>query len=139
MGGGPNIQGNPNNIKEDDATLSQKIRPIELIKHNPQLFHMDFFNLGNMYEILGGGKTCLLAGIGGTIATQYFLGKRATMPYNFYVNVHMGMGRFAFGALLGLGLGYLKWGDKQKLHNAYVAERLRKRYPESISLTAKDL
>ena len=37
MGGGhgPNIVGNPENIKEDDATLSEKIRPIELIKHNP--------------------------------------------------------------------------------------------------------
>ena len=35
MGGGPKIAGNPANIKEEDADLSSKIRPIELIKHNP--------------------------------------------------------------------------------------------------------
>ena len=35
MGGhGPHIAGNPDNAKEEDATLSAKIRPIELIKHN---------------------------------------------------------------------------------------------------------
>merc|ERR1711937_859911 len=92
-----------------------------------------------MLEILGGAKTCFAAVAGGTVATQYFLGKRATMPYNFYINVHMGMARFAFGALVGLGVGYMKWGDRQKLHNAYVAERLRKRYPESLSLNTADL
>ena len=112
MGGGPHIEGNQNNIKEEDADLSSKIRPIEFIKHNPQLFHMDFWNLGNMYEILGGAKTCFLSVVGGTIATQYFLGKRSLMSYNFYINVHQGMGRFAFGALIGLGLGYMKWGDR---------------------------
>ena len=36
MGGhGPVIIGNQSNIKEEDADLSSKIRPIELIKHNP--------------------------------------------------------------------------------------------------------
>ena len=140
MGGhGPHIEGNPNNTKEEDATISSKIRPIELIKHNPQLFHLQFWNLNNMFEILGGAKTCFLGVVGGTVATQYFLGKRALMPYNFYINVHMGFARFVFGAAVGLGLGYLKWGDRQKLHNAYVAERLRRRYPESMSLSTADL
>ena len=139
MGGGPHIEGNPNNIKEEDAELSQKIRPIELIKHNPQLFHLEFWNAYNMFDILGGAKTCFLAVVGGTISTQYFLGQRAAKPYNFYINAHQGFGRFAFGALLGLGIGYLKWGDRQRMHNAYVAERLRRRYPESMSLGATDL
>ena len=49
------------------------------------------------------------------------------------------MGRFAFGAMLGLTFGYLKWGDRQKLGNAYVAERLRRRYPESMGLNTADL
>jgi len=48
MGGhGPHIEGNQQNIKEEDANLSQKIRPIELVKHNPQLFHLDFWSLHN--------------------------------------------------------------------------------------------
>ena len=77
--------------------------------------------------------------VGGSIAANYYLGKRTTMNYNYYINIHMGMFRFAFGALLGLGVGYMKWGDRQKLHNAYVAERLRRRYPESMSIHATDL
>ena len=69
MGGhGPSIAGNPNNTKEEDATLSHKLRSIELIKHNPQLFHMDFWNLSNMYEILGGAKTQFLGLTGGAVA-----------------------------------------------------------------------
>ena len=141
MGGGhgPHIEPNPQNLQEDDACLSAKIRPIELVKHNPQLFHMDFWNLHNMYEILGGSKSMFFGLIGGSIATQYFLEKRATLPYNYYTNIHMGMLRFAFGFTLGVGFGYIKWGDRQKLHNAYTAERLRRRYPESMSLTTTDL
>ena len=92
-----------------------------------------------MYEILGGFKTQMLGITGGVISVQYFLGQRATMPYNYYVNIHQGMGRFAFGAILGLGFGYLKWGDRQRLGNAYVAERLRRRYPESMQLHTTDL
>ena len=140
MGGhGPHIAGNPDNVKEEDATLSAKIRPIELIKHNPQLFHLEFFNMANQYEILGGGKTVFLAALGGTLSVAYFLGGRGTRPLNFYVNTHMGMARFFFGASLGTGAGYLKWGDRQKFHNAYVAEKLRRRYPAAMELTASDL
>ena len=92
-----------------------------------------------MYEISGGFKTAMTGLVGGTFAVQYFLGKRATLPYNWYINLHMGMFRFVFGAVLGLTAGYLKWGDRQKLHNAYTAERLRRRYPESMTLTTTDL
>jgi len=33
----------------------------------------------------------------------------------------------------------MQFGERQRLHNAYVAERLRRRYPESKSLDAHDL
>ena len=141
MGGGhgPAIHGNPNNIKEDDADLSSKIRSIELIKHNPQIFYLSFFDLNNQYQIIGGAKTCAFALIGGWISLAYFMGGQRTKPYNFYVNLHQGFARFAFGSLLGAGFGYSKFGDRQKLHNAWVAERLRRRYPESKALHASDL
>jgi len=70
---------------------------------------------------------------------MYFKGGLATRPYNFYHNLHMGFWRFMFGASIGGGIGYLKFGDRQRLHNAWVAERLRRRYPESMGLTATDL
>ena len=139
MGGGPKIVGNPENIKEDDAELSSRIRPIELIKHNPQLFHMNFFDVGQQYEILGGYKTFAMQLLGGVLAFAYFRGGRATRSYNYYTDVHGGFFRFFFGAAVGTGIGYLKFGDRQKMHNAYVAERLRKRYPASIDLHASDL
>merc|ERR1719313_698573 len=51
----------------------------------------------------------------------------------------MGFARFMFGGALGGAFGYLKFGDRQKLHNAWVAERLRRRYPEPKALHASDL
>ena len=139
MGGGPHIEGNQNNLKEADDDLKNRIRPIELVKHNPQLFHLNFWSSQNQYDILGGGKTCLLALIGGFTALAYFRAGRLTRPYNYYVDVHLGFGRFFFGAIVGTGVGYLKWGDRQKLHNAYTAERLRKRYPQCLELKSTDL
>ena len=70
------IEGNPNNIKEEDSLLGLKIRNIELIKHNPQVFHLDFYDINNHYEIAGGAKTVALALFGGFVALQYFLNVR---------------------------------------------------------------
>ena len=140
MGGhGPAIHGNPNNIQEDDATLSQKIRSIELIKHNPQLFYVNFYDLNNHYQIAGGAPTVGFAALGGYLSLSYFLGGQRTKPYNFYVNLHQGFARFALGAVLGAAFGFYKFGDRQRLHNAWVAERLRRRYPEAMALHAHDL
>ena len=140
MGGhGNSIAGNQNNTKEEDSTLSSKIRPIELVKHNPQLFYLSAFDMGSNFELVGGAKTLGFALTGGWLALSYFMGGQKTRPYNFYVNLHMGFARFMFGGALGGAFGYLKFGDRQKLHNAWVAERLRRRYPESMHLGAKDL
>jgi hypothetical protein len=140
MGGhGPSIAGNPANIKEDDAALSGKIRSIELIKHNPQTFYMNFFDFNNHFELVGGVKTLAFAAFGGALATSYFFMGQKGKAYNFYVNLHMGFGRCVFGSLLGGAFGYLKFGDRQKLHNAWVSERLRRRYPEAMQLKTTDL
>ena len=58
---------------------------------------------------------------------------------NFYTNIMRMSGRLFIGLSLGLALGYNKFGDRQRLHNAYLAERLRRRYPESLSLHQTDL
>lgn len=73
MGGGSNIVGNPNNLKEVDSELSGKIRPIELVKHNPQVFYLSIFDLNNAWEIAGGLKTCAFALVGGMVAYTYFM------------------------------------------------------------------
>mmetsp|Transcript_4592 Transcript_4592/g.3095 ORF Transcript_4592/g.3095 Transcript_4592/m.3095 type:complete len:135 (+) Transcript_4592:123-527(+) len=116
-----------------------KIQRIELIKHNPQNFHMEFFSPSNMFEIVGGAPSLFFAAVGAGFALSYF---RASIAFNrpsFYSDMMRSTGRIAFGGSLGLGFGYLKFGDRQRLHNAYVAERLRRRYPESMTLSATDL
>jgi hypothetical protein len=47
--------------------------------------------------------------------------------------------RIVLGAVFGAWAGYMRFGDRQKLHNAWVAERLRRRYPESKDLHPTDL
>ena len=48
-------------------------------------------------------------------------------------------GRIIVGGLFGLAVGYMQFGDRQRLHNAWVAERLRRRYPECMNLKEHDL
>ena len=43
------------------------------------------------------------------------------------------------GFAVGSFIGYMKFGDRQRLHNAWVAERLKRRYPECVNLDAHDL
>ena len=40
---------NPHAIQETDEQLTQKVRPIELIKHNPNLFHVNAFDPNSIY------------------------------------------------------------------------------------------
>ena len=97
------------------------------------------FDGSAVYDISGAANTFAFALVGGFISYIYFKNGRATKPFNYYVDLHMGFGRFMFGSAIGAGLGYYKYGDRQKMHNAYVAERLRRRYPESKTLSTTDL
>jgi len=47
--------------------------------------------------------------------------------------------RVLLGAAIGGWAGYMRFGDRQRLHNAWVAERLRRRYPETLSLDETNL
>ena len=139
MGGGhgPHIVGNENNMKESDEAMQGKIQLVELIKFNPQNFHLDFWSASNMYTILGGAPTACLGVLGAVSSLAYYQASGASR--NFYTNNMKMTGRLFFGLSLGLAFGYMKFGDRQRLHNAYVAERLRRRYPESLDLHHTDL
>merc|ERR1712166_770553 len=56
------------------------------------------------------------------------------MPRNFHANNMHTYARLMFGMSLGLAFGYTQFGDRQKLPNAWVAERLRRRYPMAMDL-----
>lgn len=131
MGGHGGAKGNSNNIQETDADMQDKIQLIETVKHSPNHFHLDFFEAGNWFNILGGANTMAFGGTGAGVSYLYWAGKASTNHYVWNINVFQ---RLGLGLVLGLGIGYMRFGDRQKLHNAYTAERLRRRYPESMSL-----
>lgn len=144
MGGGHHgdhhgVHGNENNIQESDESLPFKIREIELIKHNPNLFHLWIYNPSNIWQILGGTPYAVCAFSGAYFSWWYYGRKLAINPTHFYQRVIHRFGRVSLGFTVGATIGYLKFGDRQRLHNAWVAERLRRRYPESMDLDAHNL
>ena len=139
MGGGAHAHRNENNMKESDEAMLGKIQLIELIKHNPNHFHMEFFSTSNMYQIFGGAPAMTYGVLGSFISLAYLKNQLAHRRHNYYAyNFKMPL-RFFYGFAIGLFAGYMQFGDRQRLHNAFVAERLRRRYPESMSLHATDL
>ena len=138
MGGhGPHINYNDANMKESDEEMQGKIQRVDTIKFNPNHFHLDFWNASNMFTILGGAPTMICGVLGAASSFGYY--QAAGMHPNFYTNNMRVTGRLMFGLTLGMAIGYSRFGDRQRLQNAYVAERLRRRYPESMNLNQTDL
>ena len=139
MGGHGHNEGNPNNFQETDEDMPLKIRPIDLIKYNPNMFHLWIYNPANVMNILGGGKTEVSALVGGLFGYWYYQQRLRSVPATFYARIMHTTARVVAGALVGTTVGYLKFGDRQRLHNAFVAERLRRRYPDALELDTQNL
>jgi hypothetical protein len=137
--GGHGAHRNEHNLKETDSEMQGKIQRIELIKHNPNNFHLEFFDTKNMVTILGGAPALAYGALGAAFTYGYYKNQASNMRYNWYLNNTRTAQRLFFGCSVGLFFGYLQFGDRQQLHNAWVAERLRRRYPESMQLHAQDL
>ena len=138
MGGhGPHLVGNDKNMQESDQAMAERIQRVGLIKFNPNHFHLDFWSVKNMYQVSGGAPTLLCGMLGSATAFAYYA--RSSMHRNFYTNNMRAFGRISLGFVLGMALGYNSFGERQRLHNAYVAERLRRRYPESMDLHTTSL
>ena len=130
---------NAHAIQETDEQLPLRVRSIELIKHNPNLFYVNALDPVSVFQILGGTSWALSAGAGAFFGFWYYNQKRRSTPATFYSGILLAFSRVALGAALGGWFGYSKFGDRQRLQNAWVAERLRRRYPESLELTTRDL
>ncbi len=113
---------NPHAIPEPDQDLPLRIRSIDFIKHNPNLYHVSIFDLGKDYQLLGGHAWLASTLFGAAFGNWYFSTKARLL-----------------GAAIGGWVGYIRFGDRQRIHNAWVSERLRRRYPESKNLDVKDL
>ena len=138
MGGG-HIARNLNNMQETDEEMLAKIQRIDTIKFNPNHWHLNMFDPSNWFRISGGAPTMMFTGVGALFAYSYYANGARHMPYNFYSHTMRSMSRLALGAAVGFAYGYMKFGDRQSLHNAWVSERLRRRYPECKSLNEVDL
>ena len=134
--GGDAILGNPSNIQESEDDMRSHIQTIELVKHNPQFFWLNFWDFNNHFEIVGGFRTLGIAAIGASLSYSLFTRRYAALGgSNAYHLIHQGVGRILFGGAIGGAFGYAKFGDRQRLHNAWIAERLRRRYPEAKTLS----
>lgn len=90
-------------------------------------------------SILGGTSWIVSASAGGLFGYWYYNQKLRGSPATFYAKIFLGFARVTLGAGVGGWVGYMKFGDRQRLHNAWVAERLRRRYPESLDLNTHDI
>ena len=79
MGGGEAIQGNPSNIQESDSDIRGHIQTIELVKHNPQFFWLNFWDFNNHFEIIGGARTLGVAAIGASLSYSLFTRRYASL------------------------------------------------------------
>ena len=61
------------------------------------------------------------------------------MKYKYYANNTLTAVRLIFGFTFDLTVGYLQFGDRQSKHNAWIAERLKRRYTESMGFFAHNL
>ena len=64
--------GNDHNIKESDEDLPLRIRSIDLIKYNPNLFHVWIYDPSSILNILGGTKYLATAATGGLLGYWYY-------------------------------------------------------------------
>ena len=137
--GGHGVHTTPNmsNMQETDEEMQAKIQSIETIKYNPNMFHLSPTDPQAIYTVLGGAPSMACGAGAGLISVAYY--QAQARSYNMYSNMMRIQARFVFGAALGLAFGYAKFGDRQRLHNAYIAERIRARYPESMNLNEHDL
>lgn len=140
MGGHGHEEGHGGNGEDHgDHDLVYKIQPIYMVQHNPNVFWSNPLHFGTSYEILGGHSTAFCAGFGAFIAKTYFNFQTRYNPPTFYRGIVMSWGRIFFGAAIGGWLGYLRFGDRQRLHNVYTADRIYRRYKESKNIKTTGL
>ena len=126
-------------FEEPDAELPYRIRSIDFVKHNPNLFRASAYDPQAVFEIAGGIETLLFAAGGAFFANWYYAKSRALIPDTFYTTIFRRWTRGFLGFAVGGTLGYLKFGDRQRLNNAYTAERLVRRYPDAKAISTSDL
>ena len=118
---------------KSDEEMKQVINRISTIKHWPKHFYLYPLSPKTWYELSGprplimGCFTtfwCLLS-----FRTRLYYTRMSVRTLRYHIMMRV-FGGFSVGWLYGM----YQWGDLQRLNNAYVAERILRRYPESLAL-----
>ena len=125
--------------QEPDEELQFKIRPINLVMHNPNLFWVSPYDPVKAVQTLGGLPWLMSAGTGVALSLTYYKFSQSSIKSTFYVNTMRMWGRAIVGLAIGGLVGFYRFGDRQRLHNAYTSYRIRRRYKESINIETKDI
>lgn len=103
---------NEHNIHENDADLPSKIRPIDLIKYNPNMFHVWIYDPVAIFNIMGGLKTDACAAFGGAFGWWYYTIRTRNIPDTYYIRNMRLFSRVFLGVAVGTAIGFLKFGDR---------------------------
>lgn len=125
----------PEDKYTEDHNLKYKVRTVNLIKYNPELFT----NRGNFGYVYGGEKSLLMTLGCATLGLLYrrranFLRNVPTREGIWYNTAY-----FLFGASIGAFYStcfFVRW---QVVYNEYIAHFLMKRYKGSQDLHAKNI
>lgn len=120
-----------------DNLLKYKLRDINLIKYNPNLFTNR--EKGNFYELMGGNRAAL------TILTCALLGVfyRRTANIKRGISYRIGVWNmnihFWMGTAFGVFYSSIFFANSQVLLNDYFAHFLLKRYSSCVTLDRKNI
>lgn len=124
-----------NDKSTSDDKLKLKLRDINLIKYNPNLFT----NRGERFEVYGGLRSFLIsAGFG--LVFYIYRHKANTLrgiKPRAGVNYNMMIGLFGFG--VGTIYNALFLSPNQRIFNDYIAHWLYKRYPNCKNLSRTNI
>jgi hypothetical protein len=120
-------------VLEKDSILKLKIRPVSMIKRNPSLFYVNPFT-EEAYEMIGGHKFIGLSSVFGFLNVASYQYMIRTQKIQQYTRRFYSLAHFSAGFIIAGFFAYHLLADKQRIHNAYIAHRLFKRYPQSKSL-----
>ena len=103
---------NEHNLRENDSDMPYKIRPIDLIKYNPNLFHVWIYDPSQLHSLMGGTKTDVAIGLGGALGWYYYALRTRNVPDTYYIRNFRLFSRVFVGVVFGATIGFLKFGDR---------------------------
>ena len=121
-----------------DNQLKFKLRSIDMVKNNPNLFRNRERN-GDFYEMLGGHKGAITTLGFGIVGIWYRMMSNQTHGVG---KMSGGWGRnITFFATAGMGFVFnlMFFADTQQMSNDYNSVFLMKRYPGSANLTKSNI